>query len=227
MKKRIITLTSILLLIAATTYAPISFGPLNTLLIKLVEKRLDARIACRSLKIYLWRCLVADDIQVIGRGGFALSAEKATIHYDLVSIVTGRFHMRCNLDNGKFYRGGTIMNSLSDILYIQPLGNTTFETVQADLFVGRRDTVAHNLLLSSDKIKISGGALTDTNNNIKCLLSFSLDEDLTKEMPDEIKGSLFKNEQGARSNISVGIMGNYKKPTLRIMTERFRMKISS
>jgi len=224
MKKILLVL---LLLSLLTIYVPISFYPINRLLINALEDRLDAEIDCRSLKIYLWRSLVAKDVEAMGKGGFALSAENVVIDYDLISIVTGRLHAKCGLENVKFYKGGSIMNSLSDILQIKPLGNTTFKTVQADFYIGKDDTLTQNLTLLSDEIKILGNATTDKDNAIMCLLYFSIRDYVVSEIPKEIRDSLLQKEEGPWSSIYIGIMGNYKEPILRIITERFRINISS
>ena len=228
MKKKTVLFTAITAaLITATFYAPISFRPLNIFILKALEERLDAKIACRSVTIYLWRSIKAEGFQALGKGGFAISADSVMVQYDPISIFTGRLHVKCSLSGVKFYKGGTIMNSISDMLNIEPLGNTTFRTAEADLFVGWQDTLTHNLILESDKMKIRGNALTDIERNINCFLCFSIKKDIADEIPDEIRDSLFKKETDSWTSVYVGIMGNYKKPLLRIMTDRFRINISS
>lgn len=227
MKKFTIAVLIISLFIAFTIYVPLSFYPLNNLLLNLLEKRLEAKIAYRSLKIYLWRSLTAEGIEALGKGGFGLSAEKGSIDYDLMSIITGRLHLVCELENVKFYKGSSIINSLSDILHMQPLGNVTFKSIEGNIFVGRFNTLTQDLTLLSDKIKIFGNAVTDRDDNIMCLLYFFMKDDLVNEIPEEIRDSLLHKEEGPWSSIYVGIMGNYKKPLLRIITDRFRMNISS
>ncbi|MFH1753432.1 MAG: hypothetical protein ABH875_04545 [Candidatus Omnitrophota bacterium] len=225
--KRISVLAITSALIAATFYAPISFRPLNIFLTKAVEKRLDAKVSCRSVRLYLWRSITADGVKALGKNGFAVSADKASLEYDLLSLFSGRLHVKCSLSDVKFYKGSMVMNSLSDMLNIEPLGNMTFKAAEADLYLGWRDTVTHNLAIKNDNIKISGNALTDIESNINCLLCFSLKDEMTEEMPNEIRESLFRKEAGAWTSVCIGIMGNYKKPMLRIMTDNFRINISS
>lgn len=227
MRKNIIALFIIIVFLILSVYIPISFSPLNKGLINLLEKRLDAEIECRSLKIYIWRSLIANGVEVFGKGGFALSADNVIVDYDLVSLMTGRFHLTCNLENVKFYKSSSIINSLSDMLHIQPLGNLTFKTINAKVYVGKSDTLTQDLTLLSDKIKIFGNAITDKDDTIMCFLYFFLKDDIVDEMPKEIRNPLLQKEEGPWSSVYVGIMGDYKKPVLRIMTERFRMNISS
>lgn len=226
-KKRVLFTAIIAALITATFYAPVSFRPLNIFILKALEEKLDAKITCRSVTIYLWRSIKAEGFQALGKKGFAVSADSVVVQYDPLSIFTGRLHVKCSLNNVKFYKGGTIMNSISDILNIEPLGKTIFKTAKADLYVGWRDTLTHNLLFESDKVRIRGNALTDIEKNINCFLCFSIKKDMTEEIPDEIRDSLFKKEAGSWTSVCVGIMGNYQKPMLRIMTDHFRINISS
>ncbi len=225
-RKIIIALAIICTLVVLSVYIPVSFYPLNKTLIWLLEKRLDAKVACRSLKIYIWRSLVAEGVEALGKGGLALTAEKAVIDYDLISLITGRLQLKCNLDNVRFFKGSSIMNSLTDILQIQPLGNLTFHTMQSNFYVGRRDTLTQDLTLLSDKIKIFANAVTDRDDNIVSLLYFFLRDEIADEMPKELRDSLLQKEEGPWSSIYLGIMGNYKQPRLRLMTERFRMNIA-
>lgn len=225
MKKTLITLLVVLLVLILSIHIPISFYPLNKILINLLEKRLDAQIICRSLKIYIWRSIVAEGVRARGKGDIALSAKNAVINYDPISLITGRLHLRCDLENVNFYKTGSIINSLSDLLHIPPLGNLSFKTIEGDFYVGRHNTITHNLTFLGDKIKIFGNALTDKDNSIRCFLYFFLKNDIVNEMPKDIQDSL-QREDDQWSSIYVGIMGNYQRPLLRIITERFRMNIS-
>lgn len=226
MKRTIAALLIPMILVFITVLVPISFGPLNEALIRIIENRVGAKISCRSLNIYVWRSLVAEGVKAVGKGGFALSAEKAEISYDLTSLITGRLHVSCRLSDVKFYKGTTVMDSISDMLFIEPLGDMAFEKVKVDLFIGKQDTITHDLSLLSDNIRIYGKAFSDKDDNIKCLLRFDLKDELLKEIPEEIRGAIFNKEEDAWSNINVGLMGNYGKPNIRIITERIRMNIA-
>ncbi|MBL7069480.1 MAG: hypothetical protein ISS34_06440 [Candidatus Omnitrophica bacterium] len=225
-KKKIILIAVIGILLVVTIYVPISFYPLNKLLIGVIEKRIDADITLRSFKIHLRRSLAATGIEVFGKGGFALRADSVEIDYDLISLTTGRLHLSCNLENVEFYEGGSIINSLTDMLQIRPLGGITFKTAHADLYIGKNDTLTQNLRLVSDKLKIFGNAVTDKDNNIFCLLYFFLNKEIVKEMPEALRNSLLKKEDNQWSSMHLGIMGNYKKPRLSLITGQFRMNIS-
>jgi len=224
--KRIIVSAVICVIFIVTLYVPVSFYPLNKILISLVEKRLDVDIALRSFKIYLWRSITANGLEALGEGGFALRAESATIDYDLISLSTGRLRLSCELENVEFYEAGSIINSLTDMLQIRPLGDITFKTARADLYVGKNDTLTQNLYLVSDRLKIFGNAVTDKDNNITCLLYFFLNREIVKEMPDKLRDSLLKKEDNQWSSMHVGIIGNYKEPKLSLITGQFRMNIS-
>lgn len=225
MKKIIIAAIAVLIL--ASFFMPISLYPLNRLILNIAGDRLDAKINCSSLKINIWRYIAADNIEVVGKGGFGLTAEKLRVDYDLTSLVTGRLHLSCNLGNIKFYRSGTIMSSVSDMLNIRPIGNRAFENASAELFVGKNDTITQDLFLIGDDVKIAGDAVTGKDDTIICLLRFFLNDSITEEIPEELRGSLLNKEDGPWSSIHIGIMGNYEKPRLRIITDRFKMNIST
>lgn len=227
MRRSTISILIIGALLIFTIYVPIPLGPLKIILIKIFETRLDADIKCRSLKIHTWRSITAKEVEAYGKGGFALSAESVVFDYNIASVLTGRLHITCNLEDVKFYRSSSIINSLTDMLHIKPLGNQTFNTVRADLFVGRRDTLTQNLTMLSDEMKIFGNAITDRDDNIMSLLYIHLKEKVADDIPNEIRDALLKKEDGPWSSLYIGIMGNYRTPMLRIITERFRMNISS
>ncbi len=213
--------------IALALYGPIKFNPIKRAFIYALEKRLDAKISCRSLKIRPGRYIVISGLDANGKGGFGLTAKEVRFNYNLVSLITGRLHIRCNLEEVNLYKTSTIIDSLSGMLQIESLGNVLFDVVQADLFVGTTNTLAHNLIFLSNKIKIFGDALTERDNTIMCNFLLLLKDDLISDIPDEIRSSLLKSEGDSWSSLHVGIMGNYKKPSLRIITDRFRMNITS
>jgi hypothetical protein len=227
MRKTLIIIVGTALFVTATIYAPICFKPLNKLVISTVEKRLETKLAFGSLRFYIWESLIAEKIEALGKGGFGLKAEKATIDYDLTSLVTGRLHVTCRLDRVKFYKGSPLIDSVTDLLYIEPLGNITFDRMDADLFVGMEDTITQDLRLTSDKIRILGDAHSDKEDNVRCFLRFYLSDDIVKDIPDELKGTLLKSEGEGWSSLHVGIIGNYSKPIFRILTEGFKLNISS
>jgi len=212
---------------AFSIYMPVSFGALNSLLVRNLEKRLHADISYDALRVYLWRSLTVDGLKGIGKGGFGFDADKVTVDYDLTSLVTGRLHLRCSFENARFYRSGNIVGSLVDMLQIEPLGNLTFKSIEGDLFVGRQDTLTQNFAMVSDNIKVFGNASTDIDDDIRVMAYILLNESLVDTIPKEIRGTLLQKEEGPWSSIYVRIMGNYKKPNLRIMTDRFRMNIAS
>lgn len=227
MKKFLIALAVVLALGVYSVYLPISFYPLNRAILKQLEKRLEAKIECRSLKIYPWRSFAAKGVTALGKGGFGLSADSVVLDYDLLSLTTGRLHVTCNLRDVNFYKTSTIMVSLTDLLQIKPLGNFTFNAVRGDLHVGKHDTLTQNLAFLSENIKIFGNATTDTENNITSLLYFFFSDTVIKEMPNELREVLLKKEEGSWYSLYVGITGNYREPLLNIRTEKFRMNIAN
>lgn len=226
MKKAALALLVLSLVVVVTWYVPISLKPLNAFLIGQIGDRLDAEIKCGTFRIFLWDRLELEDLEAFGRGGFALSADKGRVEYNLASIIGGRLHVRCGLKKVRFYQGGTIMNSLSDMLYIDPIGNITFDDAMVEFFVGKEDTITHNLELASEKIRITGNALTDIKDNLRCRLRFYLSEEIAQGIPEEIRGTLLSQEGEGWYMAQVNIVGNYKKPVLRIMTQFLRMNIS-
>ena len=227
MKKSIIVLSAMGLLIAMPAYVPLALNPLNKALIYALENRLNAKIKCRSLNVRLWRSVTASGIEALGSGGFAIKADRAVIDYDFLSLVTGRLHVKCKLEEAKFYKKSSIASSVTDLLHIEPIGNTTFNTVQGNFYVGRLDTLTQDLALIGNDIKIYINAVTDKNDNIKGLIRFFISDKIATDIPDEIRGTALQKEKGPWSSIDIGIMGNYQTPSIRIMTERFRMNILS
>jgi len=227
MKKTALIALAVLILYAVTTHVPLVF-PLNALFIKAVERRLDADILARSFKIYLWRSLAATEIEATGKGGFGLRAEKARVDYDLFSFfATGRLRLECSLEGVKLGKSNSIINSLVDMLQLEPMENVAFDTVSAELYVGVKDTITKNLSLVSDKLKIFGSATTDMDDNITCLLQLHINEEITGQMPSVMREGLLKKEDGPWSSMHFGIIGNYSRPQIKIITERFRMNISN
>jgi hypothetical protein len=225
MKKFLAIFFVIIAFAVMVPHIPISFYPLNRLLIRAAESRLKAEIRCRSLELYAGRKLVAKGIEAIGKGGFGLNAESAVIAYDPVSVITGRLHLACDFKNVNFYRAGSIMNSLSDMLQMRPLGDLTFDSITGDLYVGMTDTITQDINLTSDTLRIRGNAVTRRDDTILCFLKFLLKDEAAEDIPEEVRRSLLKKEEGSWSSIFVGIMGDYRKPSLRIITDHFRMNV--
>jgi hypothetical protein len=207
-----------------TYYVPIPVFGITRLLLFPIEKRLNADIELGSLKVYLWRSIEAERIAAAGKGGFGLKAESARIGYDLASIVSGRLHIHCELEGVVFYKGGSIMDSVSGALNIDVLGGTAFEKVTGDFFVGPDDTITQDLTLDGEEMKIVANALTDKKDSIRCILTMHLREDLANEIPDRVRGEILEGGEGPWRKVSVGIMGNYKKPSINIVTERYKLK---
>lgn len=226
MKRRLIIFLIITLSIALSIYVPVSFYPLNKIILMAAEKRLDAKISCRNIKIYLWRSIIAKDIEAVGKGGFTVKADNGVIDYDLASLVTGRLHLRCGLENARFSRRSSIMNALTDLLGIEPIDGSAFHTVRGDFYVGRNDTLTQDLVFLNNGVKIIANSFTDREDNIRGSLYLFLNDDITKDIPQEVRVVLLRKEDGPWSSIYVGIMGNYERPSLRIMTERFKMNIA-
>jgi hypothetical protein len=226
MRKRLLYLLIITLAIVLTIYVPISFYPLNKAVIAAAEERLDAKISCRSLKIYLWRSVVARGVEAVGKGGFIVTADNTTIDYDLISLLTGRLHLKCSMENVKFPKASSIMNSLTDLLQIGRLSERPFHTVRGDFYVGRDDTLTQNLALLSDDLKILANACTDRDDNINSSVYFFLNEKIVSGIPRQVREGLLRKVDGPWYSIDIGIMGNYERPALRIMTEHFKMNIT-
>jgi hypothetical protein len=213
------------LVFAATLYLPVDIPPVNRILISVLEERLGAKVDYGSLRIYLWRSIQAERVEAMGSGGLAMTADKVAIEYDPLSLSAGRLRVTCDLEDVRFYRSAVIA-SLSDLLQIEPLGDMTFNEVRLELFVGARDTITDNLTMTSDKIVVRGSAFTDRDDNILCALEVKVHDDLTRDIPGEIRGSLFKDEPGPWSSVPVRIAGNYSSPRFSIITDYLRLNIS-
>ncbi len=226
MKKTIIVLLAITILCAITLYVPFSIWPFGRPMLMAIEKRTESKIAFRTLKVFLLRSLEANDVEAVSKEGFGARAGKACIKYDIRSLVTGRLHLVANFEEVSFYKSGTIMTSISDMLCIKPIGNMVFDTLNVDLFIGREDTITHNLILENSQIRIKTKAVIDREDNVSCLIHISVSDALTKDIPDQVRETFFDDEGGGWLGIDIGIMGNYSKPVLRILTKRFRMNIA-
>lgn len=227
MRRGLIIFLIITLAIILSVYLPVSFYPLNKIILTAAGKRLDARISCRNMKIYIWRSIIAKEIEAVGNGGFSVKADKGVIDYDLASLVTGRLHLKCGLENAGFSRRSSIMNALTDLLDIEPIVTNAFHTVRGDFYVGYDDTITQDLVFLNDNVKIIVNAFTDTEDNIRGSLYLFLNDAVTGKIPKEVRAAILRKEDGPWSSIYVGIMGNYQRPALRIMTERFRMNIAA
>ena len=54
-----------------------------------------------------------------------------------------------------------------------------------------------------------------------------MNEEITGQMPAVMREGLLKKEDGPWSSMHFGIIGNYSRPRIKIITERFRMNISN
>jgi len=226
MKRALLILSIIAALSVITVFIPVYSQPLNTAIVKIVEKRLDSHIAYRSLVVYPWRGLVANGLELLSSNSLGLSADHATLSYDIASVATGRLHMKLGLKNVRLYRASLSGARVPKQLYLNLFGDRVFDELGADIFMGQGRTLTSDIRLVSDKLKISGDAFTDTDRNISCFLCLLLSDDAISGIPDELKGSLMRKEEGPWSSTCIGIMGNYRTRALRIFTDRFRMSIS-
>jgi len=227
LKKTAIVSSVIAVIVLLSYYAPIPVFGITKLLLFPIEKRLNADIELGSLRVLLWRSIEAKRIEVAGNGGFGLKAKSVRIEYDLASVVSGRLHIRCEFEGVSFDKGSSIIDSVSSALNIDSLSGATFESVTGDFFVGLDDTITQDLTLEGREIRIVANAMTDKKDSVRCLLTIFLREDLAGGIPESASDSIFKNNEGPWRSFSVGIMGDYKKPSISILTKRYKINLSS
>ncbi len=227
MKKFLALLLIVVFILALAVHIPLSIAPLNRIILDRLGQRLNVNIDCRSLKLYLWRSFVAEGVEATGKGGFRLKAENVVIDYDPISLVTGRLHVKCSLEDVMFFEEGSILDAIFSMLDIKPMHGAAFSSISGDFYIGKSDIITRDLAFLSNDFKIYGNGVTDSDTNIMCLLRFFLRDDLADEIPEGIRDTFLKKEEGPWSSLYVGVMGNYKKPVLRIMTDWLRLNIAS
>lgn len=226
--KKFITFLLILAILGGVFYfVPISFPPLNRLILTVLEKRLDADIDCGSMSVKLFNSIEVENIIASGRNGMMITIKKGAFSYNPVSIfTTRRLHVACSLKDVAVLGKASILELITDLLYMDYFKDVVFNDVKGDFFIGINDTITKKLRGRSRQIKFDADGLTRKDNSINLRLSLSVIEDLVDSVSSEIKDTFLKKE-GRWYSILVGITGNYKKPSLRLMSENFRLDLTT
>jgi len=228
MKKLIIVFLSLALLLGTFYYFPLSFGPLNKLLIRVLEKRLDAKIDYKSIRLEKLYSLHVEDVNAAGKGGVTIFIKKGEFSYNVMGLFSaGRLEIRTNLEDVVITGKASIVELLSDFLSVGPLKNLSFDTIKGSFFMGKEDTIIQNLTAKSGLIRFNIDGVTQKDNSINLRLRLAVNNKLSESIPKDIWNGYLKKESGPWVSILIGLTGNYKKPSLRLISERFHLDIKT
>ena len=227
MKKLIIIILVLILLFVALYFIPISFLPLNRVVSYALEKRLDAHIECESMRLQLFKSLDAEGIKATGKGGIGILIKKGRFSYDLINLVTGRLKVDYTLQGITISGKASILDLITDLLSMEPIKDIKFRDISGVFFIGRNDTITQGMTGIGDYITFYVDGVTRKDGSINLRLRLLLNEKLTSSIPSEVRNFILTKEEGPWSSISIGIAGNYKKPSLRLLSESFHLDIST
>ncbi len=225
--------TIVIILIAAGLigvilyYVPMSLGPLNRLVMYPIEKRLDARIKYDSLTMMPLRHLGVEGIKASGRGGSLVTIGKGDFSYSFISLIaTGRLTIHCKLKDVAVYGRASLLDLIVDLLNIDLLKGIEFTDVEGTFYVGKEDTITQKLKGTGEDFKFDLDGITGKDNSINLRVKLLLNDTLTELIPEEMQKGLLEKEEGGWSSVTMGMTGNYKKPSLRVINKLFRINIS-
>jgi hypothetical protein len=81
------------------------------------------------------------------------------------------------------------------------------------------------LSATSDDIRLLLSGIVYNNSSINCDMEIHFSSGAMTRIPDELSNVLLADEKDGWKSISVHLEGNYKKPSIRISSKRFRLNI--
>jgi len=228
--KKYIYAVLIITILAATAlyFIPITFAPLNKAILYSLGKRFDAKIGCHAMKVKLFDSIEADGVRIKGIGGIDITIKKAIISYSLASLfVTDRLESACSLEDVKIYGNPSLVALVADFLSVETFENISFPIVKADFFIGKSDTITKNLTGASEDIIFFVDGLTRKDNSLMVRLKLFLSDKLTEGISQNISELILKDEEGPWSSAVIGVTGNYKSPSLRLLSDQFSLDLTT
>ena len=224
--KRLIAFFLCLAVLGGVLYfVSISFSPLSNLVISILGKRLNADLECSSMRIKMLRSLEVDNVTAVGADGTTITIKKGVFLYNPVSIITGRLEINCSLEDVSVSGKASLLDLVMDLLSMEYLEDIKFGRVSGHFFIGLSDTITKNLSGISEYIKFYADGVTGKDNSVNLRIRLLLNDEITSSIPKEMRGFLLKKESGPWMSISIGVTGNYKKPSLRLLSSVFELNI--
>ena len=209
-------------------FAPISFKPLNNLVLHVLEKRFDADIEYGVISTRLLRSVKAKNVKIVGKDGLVIHVGKLDFSYSPISVIaTGKLAVKAMLEDISIQGKASLATLLMDVLSMETTEELRFSNIHGTFFVGWLETLAQDLSGSTEGISFNADGVTRKDNSIDLRIRVLLDNNLCNTIPGEIRNIVFKKEGDSQSSMLIGITGNYKKPALRLFTKGFSFDMTA
>jgi len=167
-----------------------------------------------------------DGLKVSGDSGCILETGLLTLRPSLKFLLSGKRDFSLKAANLKFHKDIPILNSLCDLLSIEPFRKVAFDVIEADLMLEGNRLNISALKAEGGYIKISGSGMVDRDQgSIDFDLKFLLSEEVTSRINQRIRKELLREESAGWMSMSVEAVGDYKQPYLKVKSDLLHLNI--
>ena len=210
---------------SCAVFFPIKSNALNHVILAPLENKFKRKFQFQRSSIRLAGNVFLKDVTVTDKSGMAFHASTASVKYNLIDVLFGKKETEFFMENTKFYKDVSLLNSVSSILVIAKMPNVEFDTIEGSFYSQNDAVYIKKFLAANDKINISGKGWVTKAGELDGTVHFSFGKTITDTVPSIVKATLLYNEGGGRMGITLKASGNYTKPFLNIDSSTFKMNI--
>jgi len=190
-----------------------------------IEKKFRKEIKFNASYIWLPSKIFLENVAIVGESRRLYYCKTFNLKYNLANLLFGKRDLFFELKSIKSYRNIELLDSVTNMLVISSIPDVEFKEIKGHLELHKNSLFIKNLYAYNDKMRIKGSGWIDSSGLLDCDVKFSFSKDITDMVPDVVKTTLLKYEDGGWMGIAFKVKGNYKKPSLHIAGDTIKLNI--
>ena len=204
---------------------PIRSKAVTDIILWPIKKRLNNKIEFTRSRIWLPGSLTLTDMSVLDSKGKLYYCEVADVRYNIFGVLFKNGKFSFELKKPRFYRDIGILSSVVDMLALSKMPDVEFTGIEGTVRLHKNATYIEELYAFNDSMRIRGNGWISKDGSLDCEIRFSFHKDIIDKVPNAVRSLLLTPEEGGWMRISFKVKGNYKKPSLHIISDRIRLNI--